>query len=226
MSSIFKRTKTTVDSGNITISYSILGLGFIILILIIGGVRLLDFLYKWNLELRDYISMSTFGCVTIGLIYNATALQYNYEVNKIKLESETRESKGKKVKITYEAVSEWYKGDMASNAEVARRFIQPFKGKLNNSEILINFKNELKIDENIHVRKSITSVLNYFEHLSLLCADNVIDEEILRKAFRTAFVTYYLNLKEYIEDEQRGNDGANSKIFINFVEITKKWLYN
>jgi len=56
-----------------------------------------------------------------------------------------------------------------------------------------------------------------------LLADDVIDESILKKCFRTLFTQYYDNLKEYIEDEQRENNGGNSKIFINFVSLCKKW---
>ena len=122
-------------------------------------------------------------------------------------------------------ISEWYKEDMATNSEVSRKFLQPYKGRLNEPKTLAYFKRDLDIEENINIRKSLTSVLNYFEHLSLLCADHVIDEIILRKAFRTAFLTYYTTLKEFIEDEQRGNSGANSKIYINYVSIIQKWMY-
>ena len=221
---IFKKTKTAPSSGNIVISYSILGIGLIIVFIIVGGIGVFDLIFKWNILLREYIAMSAFGCVTIGLIYNATALQYNYELNKYKLEQLEKEGHHNKVKFTYEAISDWYKNDMATNAEITRRFIKPFKGTLSNTGELEKFKTELSKDENVNTRKSIISVLNFFEHLALLKADGVINEEILKKAFRTAFITLYSNLKEYIEDEQRGNSGANAKIYINFVELAKKWL--
>lgn len=222
----FKQTQTSADGRQIKISYSILGIGLLILTLTITVIALMDFWLSWDIVLREYISMSAFGCVTIGLIYNATSLQHNYELNKQRIEKEDKESHGKKVKITYEAISEWYKVDMAMNAEIARRFMQPFKGRLDNPKSLRKFKQQLNAKENTSVRKSLISVLNYFEHLSLLSCDSVINEDILKKAFRTAFVTYYTNLKGYIEDEQRGNSGGNSKIYINFVQMARKWLNN
>ncbi|HMH21396.1 MAG TPA: DUF4760 domain-containing protein [Puia sp.] len=225
MAAIFKRTRTTADGGVISISYSILGLGILLLTIIMGAMLMLDHYFVWCIALKEYISMGTFGCVTIGLIYNAAALQLNYELNRQKFETDAQDNQGKKVQITYEAVSEWYKTDMATNFEVTRKLMQPYKGKLNDPGILADFKWQLDLKNNMNTRKSLTAVLNYFEHLSLLCADNVIDEEMLKKTFRTAFITYYTNLKEFIEDEQRGNAGANSRIYINFADITKKWMY-
>ena len=222
--SLFKKTRTSPTAGNITISYSILGFGLLILFSLVGLIAICDGIFKWGIILREYISMCAFGCVTIGLIYNATALQYNYELNKQKAEREEKEGLSKKVKLSYEVISEWYKNDMATNAEITRRFIKPFKGTLSKSSGLKAFKKELSTQQNINIRKSLISVLNYFEHLALLLGDGVINEDIVKKAFRTAFVTLYSNLKEYIEDEQRGNSGANSKIYINFVELSKKWL--
>jgi hypothetical protein len=212
------------DKKQVKISFSILGIGVIVLTIIICILRIADYNSKWSLELRDYISLCSFGFVTIGLIYNAASLQYNYTLNKMKIEREEEDNKGKKVKITYEAMSDYHRSDMANNREITRRFIKPFKGKLSKGEALKEFKKSLSQEENMHIRRSLISILNYFEHLSLLSTDNVIDEEILKKGFRTAFISLYSNLKEYIEEEQRGNNGANAKIYISFVSICQKWL--
>ena len=104
------------------------------------------------------------------------------------------------------------------------RIISPYKGKLKNPTVLEEFISLFKKEESLTNRKSLISVLNYFEHLSLLINDNVVDEKIIKNAFRTLFVTYYDNLKDYIEDEQRGNNGSNSKVYINFVNLSLKWL--
>src|SRR5580704_5195960 len=102
MAALFKKTKTTADGGVINISYSILGLGFGILIAVVAIIGLLDHLFNWHIELKDYISICTFGCVTIALIYNAISLQYNFELNKAKFEKDDKASEVNKVKITYE----------------------------------------------------------------------------------------------------------------------------
>ncbi len=216
-------TNTPPASGTITISYTFISISFAMLIVLIALIRFID--YKMNLciTLAEYISMCSFGCVTIGLLYNATSLQYTYVINKKKFEKEEEDAKNEKVRFTYQITSEWFKADMAMNAEIARRFVLPYKGKLKQSAQLLEFKSKLTADDSIHIRKSLTAILNYFENLSLLLADDVIDESILKKCFRTLFTQYYDNLKEYIEDEQRENNGGNSKIFINFVSLCKMW---
>lgn len=210
-------------SGTITISYTFISVAFFILIFLIAAIRLIDYKMNLGITLSEYISMCSFGCVTIGLLYNATALQYTYTINKKKFEKEEEEAKNDKVKFTYQLTSEWFKADMSMNAEIVRRFISPYKGKLKQSAILHEFKSKLMADDAVLIRKSLISNLNYFENLSLLLADDVIDEDILKKCFRTLFTQYYDNLKEFIEDEQRENSGGNSKIFINFVSLCKKW---
>ncbi|SKA07200.1 protein of unknown function [Sediminibacterium ginsengisoli] len=111
---------------------------------------------------------------------------------------------------------------MANNAEIARRFIAPYKGALKQHDKLEEFKMKLEISSGIEERRALVAILNYFECISLLLEDDLIDEAILKKCFKTTFRTYYINLKEFIEDWQRGNDGANHRIFINFVALAKK----
>jgi hypothetical protein len=221
------RSKSIADhppaSGTITISYTFISIASVILLLIIGLIRLIDYKLNLGIRLSEYISMCSFGCVTIGLLYNATSLRYNYEINKIKFEKEEDDAEKDKIRFTYQLTSEWFKADMAMNAEIVRRFISPYKGKLKQATQLQEFKVKLMADESLVIRKSLISNLNYFENLSLLLADNIIDEVILKKCFRTLFTQYYDNLKEFIEDEQRENNGGNSKIFINFVTLCKKW---
>ena len=99
MNNLFKKTKTTADGGVINISYSILGMGFMILGLTLIFIIIFDRVFKWRIELKDYISICTFGCVTIALIYNAASLQYNFELNKAKFEKEDKANESKKIKI-------------------------------------------------------------------------------------------------------------------------------
>jgi hypothetical protein len=68
--------------------------------------------------------------------------------------------------------------------------------------------------------------LNYFENIALLLSENIIEESSLKNCFQTLFLQYYDNLKEYIEELQRGNGGHNGKFLINFVTLCKKWQAN
>ena len=210
-------------SGTVTIPYSFISIASIILVIIVCVVRFFDWQLHICLKFSDYISMCSFGCVTIGLMYNAVSLQYNYQINKKKFDDEAEANRRDKIRFTYDLTSSWFKGDMAINAETTRRFLQPYKGVLNQSAKLIEFKEKLDSPNGETHRRSLISILNYFENLSLLLEDGVIDEDILKKCFKTLFLTYYNAIKEYIEDEQRGNNGGNSKIFINFVTLCKKW---
>jgi len=217
-------TPPVIKNVNIKLSFSLLTILFVILALLITAILIIDYFSPgWKLDFRDYLSVGSFGAVTIGLIYNAVALQYNFELNKLRLEREDNELKEKKTKITYEAMSDYHRSDMAKNREIAKRFVRPYKNKLSKQEMLDEFISKLYEEEHIETRMALISLLNYFEHLSLLCADNVIDEEILRKAFRTAFITLYWSVKEYIIWEQSGNAGANAKIYVNYVQTCNKW---
>ncbi len=215
--------KKAPATGTITISFSFLGIAFLLLTILIVSLFLIDYYSKIEIKLSEYLSIASFGCVTIGLLYNAISLQYNFQINKLKFEKETEAERNDKIKFTYEVTSTWWKSDMSSNSETAKRFITPYKGTLNQSAKLIEFKTKLESPEGYENRRSLIAILNYFENLSLLIEDGMIDEEILKKCFRTLFITYYHNLKEYIHDEQSGNSGGNSKIYINFVRLCKKW---
>ena len=216
-------TNKAPATGTITISYTFISVAFTILIFLIAVIRWIDYKINLGITLAEYISMCSFGSVTIGLLYTATSLQHTYAINKKKFENEDDEAKKDKVKFTYQLTSEWFKADMSMNAEIVRRFVSPYKGELKRPERLEEFKSKLMADDAVLIRKSLIANLNHFENRSLLLADDIIDEDILKKCFRTLFTQYYDNLKEFIEDKQRENSGGNSKIFINFVSLCKKW---
>lgn len=220
-------------SGQFTVKYNVLIVGFIILSILLVIVFAIDKSQQQNITLADYISMASFGSVTIGLIYTAISFQYTYKAD---IEKAVKEEKRyqetltnakkaeniRKIKFSYDACSTWYKIDMALNVEKAKRFMQPFKNTLHDSKELEKFINAL--DNSIDDRKSLIAVLNYFESISLLILDNMVDEETVKKNFKTAFSSYYFNLKHYIEHIQTIDSGINKRVFSNFVEIAKKWL--
>ena len=196
------------DSGQFTVKYNVLIVGFIILFILLIVVFAVDKSQQQNIKLADYISMASFGSVTIGLIYTAISFQYTYkaaieQANKEETRYQEALTKAKKaenirkIKFSYDACSTWYKVDMALNVEKAKRFMQPFKNTLHDSKELEKFINAL--------------------------LDNMADEETVKKNFKTAFSSYYFNLKHYIEHIQTIDSGINKRVFSNFVEIAKKW---
>lgn len=213
-------------SGSITISYNFLGVALIILLAIMGVIIVVDRTTGIGIALAEYIAIATFGCVTIALVYNAIALQYNYQLNKIKLEKAAMQERKEIIKFTYQVTSTWWQLDMSSNAERAKRFIKPYKGQLHHPDQLLQFKRKMDSKEGYEDRRSLIAILNYFENLSLLVSDGMIDEEILQKCFKTLFLTYYHQLKEYITDVQSAHNEGSSKIYLNFVCLCKRWELN
>jgi hypothetical protein len=225
-------SKQSPGSGQFTIKYNVLLVGFLILFILLIIVFAIDKTQHQHIEFADYISMASFGSVTIGLIYTAISFQYTYKADIEKaakeevryqetLNNAIKAENIRKIKFSYDACSTWYKIDMALNVEKTKRFMQPFKNKLHDAKELETFISAL--DHSIDDRKSLIAVLNYFESISLLILDNMVDEETVKKNFKTAFSTYYINLKKYIEHIQTIDSGINHRVFCNFVEIAKRW---
>lgn len=209
--------------GEITIKYSYLIISFIIMTLMMLFLLYLKYFRKVDIKFSDFTSFFSSGIVAIGLIYTARSLSFQYEINKLKIDKEDELLKLDKLRFTYELTSEWFKSNFPHNAEIVRRFMEPYKGKLSDNKILTEFNSFLNSSEGLETRKALSSNLNYFESISLLLGDNLIDEQSLKKAFKTVFLLYYDNLKEYIEFLQRGNGGNNVRIYKNFVELCQKW---
>lgn len=219
MSSIYKEP----NKGEITIKYSYLIISFIVLGLILTILAILKYNNIIELKLNDFTSLFSSGIIAIGLIYTARSLSFQYEVNKLKIDKEDQILKLDKLRFTYDLTSEWFKSNFPRNAEIVKRFMEPYKGKLSDKTQLNKFNQFLKSAEGLETKMALSSNLNYFESISLLLSDNLIDEISLKKAFKTVFLLYYDNLKEYIEDLQRGNGGNNVRIYKNFVELCQKW---
>ena len=209
--------------GEITLKYSYLLISFIILSLLLIALGILSYCHLVELKFSDFTSFFSSGVVAIGLIYTARSLSFQYEVNKLRIDKEDEILELNKIRFTYELTSEWFKSNFPHNAEIVRRFMEPYKGKLSISENLDKFNKFLNSEQGLDTRKALSSNLNYFESISLLLGDNLIDEQSLKKAFKTVFLLYYDNLKEYIEYLQRGNGGNNVRIYKNFVELCQKW---
>lgn len=222
------KAKTNPDS--LSLNYSTLVIGMIITIIVLIIVFVIDKVYNFNIGLSDYISILSCGALTTGLVYTAIALQYNYVFHKERLlfdkanneDNKNREDKTlytKKVQLSFEISSEWFKGGMAVNVEKSRRFLQHYKDNLHISDNLLKFKAAL--EENESERTSLISILNYFESIALLLERDVIEEDCIKDAFKALFNSYYKTLKPFIDDLQR----ENKRYFKSFSAIATKWLY-
>ncbi|MDA7994175.1 MAG: hypothetical protein MPJ25_14180 [Pirellulales bacterium] len=62
-------------------------------------------------------------------------------------------------------------------------------------------------------------LLNYFEHISVLIQYKHIDELIVKKMFKTKFISTYYTYKQQIEKER----GKNPRVYINYFKQVEKW---
>ncbi|TAM93881.1 MAG: DUF4760 domain-containing protein [Chitinophagaceae bacterium] len=215
-------------SVNLRIGYKTIFLGIIITLLINLGVYYISRITGHTLQLRDYIALFSAGVVTTALVYTALGLKINYNVNREKLmfdkekfEYEKNQyieiQNRKRREFAYQVSSNWFNNDFAECVQTARHFLKPLKGKLNSHQEIEDYENAL--DADLLVRKSILSVLNYFEYVSILIEDQVIDEDAIKDAFKTLFCDYYKTLKSVIEHHQR----ENHRYFKNYACVSKRW---
>lgn len=176
------------------IRYKALWIGGSITLLILAVLFGIDKANHLQIQLSNYLQLFSCGAVTTGLVYTAIALQYNHLSHRERLEfdrqnilkKEEREDvilRTQKIQLTFEITSEWFKGTMAVNVEKSRRFLHPFKDMLHEQEHFRLFKNRLEEQED--ERRSLTSILNYFENISLLLERGIIDEYCTKDAFKS-----------------------------------------
>lgn len=218
------------DTKTITIKYSTLYWGLVITIICLTILFVVDKSNALGIELHNYLELFSCGAVTTGLVYTAIALQYNYishserlafdkQINDRKEHREDSVLKTKKIQLTFEISSLWFKGDMAENVERTRQFLQKYKiTPLSNNANLENFIKYL--DENRIERKSLVSILNFFENISLLLSKDVIDEECIKDSFKALFTSYYSILMPYIKNIQ----ADNPRYYKSFVSIVTQWM--
>ncbi len=218
------------DAINVKLKYSTLVFGGIITALITIVFIITAHFYHINYEIRDIVALITCGVVCTTLIYHAKNLKLNFEANKAKLDFDIfkynqekdrkiTEQSQRKIAYSFEATAPWFRGDMSAHAELARAFLRTHKDELNNSPIA-NIKSKLESDT--ETRRAIACVLNYFENLSVMINEKIVDEDTIKKCFKTLFVDYHKVLRRYIDDIQ----STSARYLLNFEDVAKKWERN
>jgi mRNA-degrading endonuclease RelE of RelBE toxin-antitoxin system len=217
-----------VDTTNIKFKYSTLYWGAGITIIITTIFILVANYSGIEFEIRDIVAIMTCGIVSTTLVYHAKNLRLNFEVNKEKIqfdilkyeeEKKSKQSEKEKEKIAhaFHVSSLWFKPDMANHVELSRKFLREHKDKLQNHKPISEFISEL--ESNIEARKAVICVLNYFENISLLIKNDLVDENCIKQCFKTLFIDYLKLLRNYIDEIQKESD----RFLMNYEEIAKKW---
>lgn len=214
---------------SLNIGYKTIVLGIVITLAINVSTYFLSQVFGFELQFRDYIALFSAGIVTTALIYTAIGLKINYNVNMQKLAFDKKKFeyeknrydetlKRKRREFAYQISSDWFHDGMSTCVQKARAFVKPHKDKLNSYAEVKAFDEEL--DKDLEVRKSLLSVLNYFEYVSILILDNVIDENAIKDAFKTVFCDYYKTLQGFIEYHQK----ESQRYYSHYVKIAKSWI--
>ncbi|HEX5153809.1 MAG TPA: DUF4760 domain-containing protein [Parafilimonas sp.] len=135
------------------IRYAVLVVGFIILSLALLIIYLVDKPNQQHIKLADYISMASFGSVTIGLIYTAISFQYSYKVDLIKaareekrlLEQGKRENQLKKE-------AEFAEKERMKSLEEKENAIAQKQDRIYQQKTELNEKHHKQILENTRIR--------------------------------------------------------------------------
>lgn len=221
-------TEKHPDTTDISFKYSTLYWGAGITILICIAFIIIANITKISFEIRDIVAIITCGIVSTTLVYHAKNLRLNYEVNKAKIDfdkfkyEEEKSDKQidirkKKIAYSFQVSSLWFKPDMASNVELSRKFLRDHKDKLQDHKPISEFIAEL--ENNIEARRSVICVLNYFENISLLIKNELVDEECIKDCFKTLFIDYLKALRRYIDEIQK----ESKRFLMNYEEVAQKW---
>ena len=217
-----------IDTSHVKFKYATLYIGAAITVLLTAIFILLAINNNIHYEIRDIVSFLTCGLVSTTLVYHAKNLRLNYEVNKTKMDfdilkyeeekiSKQKDSGINKKLHSFKVSSLWFRPDMANHVELSRKFLREHKDKLLSHKPISEFIAEL--ENNIESRKAVTCVLNYFENLSLLIKNDLVDEEALKQCFKTLFVDYLNVLRKYIDEIQKDS----KRFLMNYEEIATRW---
>ena len=197
--------------GSYKIKYVWIGIAFIL----ISGLVLfycLDYnCIKFGvLEVIAYLTGMT---ATLTLIYHSFTLEY--QINAQKKNSELF-----RAKYTYDIISEWTKPKMRIGVNEVRELLKDAEREkeLLDASKIQDFADFLS--NNKKKRSYLVMTLNYFENISTMIETGHIDKVIIKKAFKSLFISYYRVLRNYIDFRQKEYPDS----WMYYEKISKKWI--
>lgn len=231
----------TFQIKKVTLTVGLLLTSFAVVLAIILDVLSLEI----NIEIKEYIAIATLGIITTTLWYHSKNVQLThryhdeklkfdyqklkFDVYKFNFENQKKadekklenqriadEKKRKIIEHSHTICSEWNQPGLADFVHIARRFL--------NERVNRNTRDKFAemLDADVHSKKAIVTVLNFFEHLSLLIKDGIVDEEVIKTAFLAPLTEYYSHTEPYIKERQI----HSKRIWKNYQEIAIKWSTN
>lgn len=192
---------------NYKVKYVWIGIFFMILL----GVLLFSILEDF--DLTDIITYIAGVSATLTLLYHSFNLEYQVNAQK-------KNTDMLRAKYTYDIISNWSHPNMRVCVNEVRSILKnPDRIKeLEDINRIVEFTKYL--EENKEHRGYLVQTLNYFENIATMMDTGYIDNDIIKKSFKSLFVSYYKVLKNYIDFRQKEYPDS----WVYYEIISKKWI--
>lgn len=183
--------------------------------MIVFGVILFAILEHNNIDfdLKDIITYIAGISATLTLLYHSFNLEYQVNTQK-------KNTDMLRAKYTYDIISKWSHPNM-------RVCVNEVRAVLKNPDRIKELEDVNKIEafakyleENKEHRGYLVQTLNYFENIATMMDTDYIDSDIIKKSFKSLFISYYKVLKNYIDFRQK----EYSDSWVYYEMISKKWI--
>ena len=185
----------------------------------------------WECKTSDLIAVFSSLIIVATLYFSSKVFvqshnkhRENLAFEKLKLEYEKaqreEEIRIRKTKFSFQITEEWHKPGMAEKVNSSKLYLDKFLKKVKKQKCeKKDLGKELK--KNPEERLALLTILNYFEHVSILMKEDFADEKTIKKAFRFLFTKYFSITEEFIKQVQ--TDHSDQSILKHYVEYAQKW---
>lgn len=162
-------------------------------------------------RLKNAAWLLTCGSVLMAIFYAVL----NHEVNHFRRKTDQLAAKKK---LAFDVVSEWHKEGIVTYLRITQKLYEKHKHLIEENRST-EFSQLLEQDDS--ARAAFVSLFNYFECISLGVAQQIHDEEFMRKSFRNVFIAYLNAYDFYIQ--YRRKKFNNDRIWKEFTDLAVKW---
>lgn len=223
-----------MDNVNIEVKRVTLVVGLCAAVIILLGFLLFNYLNSdeaTDFTISDITSAMSAVLVTVGLVYTAESFQLtqkNHDVSEAREIAHHKELLFLQRKANAFAICEkFHEPDISLKVLKAHTILKDHEQVIENE----SHKFVDHLDNNFEDRKTILSMLNYFEHVSnSIIGDNgefpsdssFAEESVVRDSFKSLFVENYNKLKPFITKKYRNDPRA----YKSFLKVGEYWRNN
>ncbi|WP_417289631.1 DUF4760 domain-containing protein [Corallibacter sp.] len=197
--------------NKLKINFQIRYIVIFILLIIIAGVVLFFLMHKYNIDFTftDIMAYCTGSVAIMALIYHALSLESQHKFHQENLFL-TRNQ------YAYDVSSKFNEPHMTEALQFMSKIDSDIESYFPDRKVQ-KFLDYIK--DNPKDRQKIITVINYFEQLSILIENGHVEEKIIKKTFKTVFISTFILMKPYIDYRQQ----ESRTIWCNFENMSNKW---